>query len=130
LLIEDYAPLRTSLAQGLRESGMAVDEAADGEAGLDLGLVQLGWEVAPAFRDTQAVYHVIWDKLRPPPPGLLDKLKLHYDYVLCLRDNQKESGQRAKTAVPAGGEGVGGARTDRCCPSALAVCREPGNRVA
>jgi len=29
----------------------------------------------------------------------------------CLRPT---SGQRAKTAVPAGGDGVGGARTDRC----------------
>jgi DNA-binding response OmpR family regulator len=34
LLIEDYAPLRKSVAQGLREAGFAVDVAADGEEGL------------------------------------------------------------------------------------------------
>jgi DNA-binding response OmpR family regulator len=31
LVVEDYPPLRRSLSQGLRESGYAVDEAADGE---------------------------------------------------------------------------------------------------
>jgi DNA-binding response OmpR family regulator len=34
LLIEDYAPLRKSLIQGLREAGFAVDSAGDGEEGL------------------------------------------------------------------------------------------------
>ena len=34
LLIEDYAPLRESLQQGLRENGYAVDAAGDGEEGL------------------------------------------------------------------------------------------------
>lgn len=34
LLIEDYEPLRTSLAKGLQENGYAVDAAADGEDGL------------------------------------------------------------------------------------------------
>jgi DNA-binding response OmpR family regulator len=34
LLVEDYAPLRRSLAKGLAEAGFAVDAAADGEAGL------------------------------------------------------------------------------------------------
>ena len=34
LLIEDYAPLRNSLAKGLREAGFAVDASADGEDGL------------------------------------------------------------------------------------------------
>jgi two-component system OmpR family response regulator len=34
LLVEDYAPLRNSLTQGLREAGFAVDAAADGEEGL------------------------------------------------------------------------------------------------
>ena len=31
LLIEDFAPLARSVAQGLREAGYAVDAAADGE---------------------------------------------------------------------------------------------------
>ena len=34
LLIEDYAPLRESLQQGLRENGYAVDSTGDGEEGL------------------------------------------------------------------------------------------------
>jgi DNA-binding response OmpR family regulator len=34
LLIEDYAPLRKSLTQGLREAGFAVDSTGDGEEGL------------------------------------------------------------------------------------------------
>jgi DNA-binding response OmpR family regulator len=34
LVVEDYQPLRESVVQGLREAGYAVDEAADGEAGL------------------------------------------------------------------------------------------------
>jgi DNA-binding response OmpR family regulator len=36
LVVEDFVPLRRSLCQGLRESGYAVDEAADGEEGLAL----------------------------------------------------------------------------------------------
>lgn len=34
LLVEDYAPLRESLAEGLAEAGFAVDSAAEGEEGL------------------------------------------------------------------------------------------------
>jgi DNA-binding response OmpR family regulator len=34
LVVEDYAPLRTSLTQGLREEGFVVEAAADGEEGL------------------------------------------------------------------------------------------------
>lgn len=34
LLVEDYAPLRRSLEQGLREANFAVDASADGEEGL------------------------------------------------------------------------------------------------
>jgi DNA-binding response OmpR family regulator len=34
LLIEDYVPLRRSVAQGLREAGYAVDATGDGEEGL------------------------------------------------------------------------------------------------
>jgi len=36
LVVEDFAPLRRSLCQGLRESGYAVDDASDGEEGLAL----------------------------------------------------------------------------------------------
>jgi DNA-binding response OmpR family regulator len=34
LLVEDYAPLRESVAQALQETGFAVDACADGEVGL------------------------------------------------------------------------------------------------
>lgn len=34
LLVEDYAPLRKSVAQALEEAGLAVDASADGEEGL------------------------------------------------------------------------------------------------
>ena len=34
LLVEDYAPLRESVAQALKEAGFAVDASADGEEGL------------------------------------------------------------------------------------------------
>jgi len=34
LIVEDFQPLRESIALGLREAGFAVDEAADGETGL------------------------------------------------------------------------------------------------
>ncbi len=34
LFVEDYGPLRTSVSQGLREAGFAVDVSADGEEGL------------------------------------------------------------------------------------------------
>ncbi len=41
LVIEDYAPLRRALDQGLREAGFAVDTAADGEDGLAQALTGL-----------------------------------------------------------------------------------------
>jgi DNA-binding response OmpR family regulator len=34
LVVEDYAPIRSSITQGLRENGFSVDAAADGEEGL------------------------------------------------------------------------------------------------
>ena len=34
LLVEDYEPIRTSVAQGLREAGFAVDATGDGQEGL------------------------------------------------------------------------------------------------
>jgi len=36
LLVEDYAPIREAVADGLREAGYAVDAAADGDTGLRL----------------------------------------------------------------------------------------------
>jgi DNA-binding response OmpR family regulator len=65
LVVEDFEPLRESLAQGLREAGYAVDEASDGETGLwhagsgehdvivlDLMLPKLdGWSVLCRLRE-------------------------------------------------------------------------------
>src|SRR4051812_11372034 len=34
LVVEDYAPIRTAVRQGLEEHGFAVDAASDGEEGL------------------------------------------------------------------------------------------------
>jgi DNA-binding response OmpR family regulator len=38
LVVEDSAPIRKSVSQGLREAGYAVDEASDGDHGLRLAL--------------------------------------------------------------------------------------------
>jgi len=57
LLIEDEAPLRRSVAAGLRDTGATVDEAADGEEGLylasefpfDLAIIDLGLPKLPGL---------------------------------------------------------------------------------
>jgi DNA-binding response OmpR family regulator len=73
LLVEDYAPLRTSTAKGLREAGFAVDEASDGEEGLwyarsnpydvvvlDLMLPKVdGMEILRRIRDAGSASHVL-----------------------------------------------------------------------
>lgn len=73
LLIEDYEPLRTSVAQGLREAGLAVDTAADGEEGwwyarsgehdvvvLDLMLPKVdGWTILQRMREQGSKTHVL-----------------------------------------------------------------------
>jgi DNA-binding response OmpR family regulator len=64
LVIEDYAPLRKSLVQGLREAGYAVDEAGDGEAGL--------WQAGSGGHDV-----IILDLMLPKIDGfaILTKLR-------------------------------------------------------
>jgi DNA-binding response OmpR family regulator len=57
LLVEDYEPLRESVAQGLREAGYAVDEAADGEVGL--------WHAESGVHDV-----IILDLMLPKLDGL------------------------------------------------------------
>jgi DNA-binding response OmpR family regulator len=73
LLIEDYAPLRKSLTQGLREAGFAVDSSGDGEEGLwyaqtseydviilDLMLPRLdGLTVLRRLREEGSVVHIL-----------------------------------------------------------------------
>ncbi len=65
LVVEDYAPIRTSVAQGLTEAGFSVDVAVDGEEGwwlartasydvlvLDLMLPKVdGWTILRRLRD-------------------------------------------------------------------------------
>jgi DNA-binding response OmpR family regulator len=64
LVVEDYAPLRDSLAKGLRDSGYAVDATGDGAEGL--------W-----FAEQNAYDVVVLDLMLPNLPGLelLGKLR-------------------------------------------------------
>jgi DNA-binding response OmpR family regulator len=57
LIIEDYDPLRKSIAKGLREAGFAVDAAADGEEGL-------------AFAESAEYDVIILDLMLPKVDGL------------------------------------------------------------
>jgi DNA-binding response OmpR family regulator len=57
LLVEDYAPLRKSVCQGLREAGYAVDATGDGEEGL--------W-----YADTGDYDAIILDLMLPSVDGL------------------------------------------------------------
>src|SRR5690606_37436292 len=73
LIVEDYAPLRSSTVKGLREAGFAVDEAGDGEEGLwyarsnpydviilDIMLPKLdGLEILRRLRDAGNTSHVL-----------------------------------------------------------------------
>mgnify|MGYP006291243387 FL=1 len=65
LLVEDYDPVRTSVAQGLREAGFAVDATGDGEEGL--------W-----FARTGEYDAVVLDLMLPGTDGLT--------ILGCLRD--------------------------------------------
>jgi len=75
LVIEDFEPLRTSLAQGLREAGFAVDAQADGESGL--------WQAQSNDYDV-----LILDLMLPRMDGLsvLRRLRAgkHKSHVLIL----------------------------------------------
>ena len=63
LLIEDYAPLRKSVAKGLREAGFAVDTTGDGEEGL--------WQATSGEYDA-----IILDIMLPGMDGLTVLKKL------------------------------------------------------
>ncbi|HEV8378764.1 MAG TPA: response regulator [Tepidisphaeraceae bacterium] len=83
LVIEDFEPLRSSLAQGLREAGFAVDAEADGESGL--------WQAESNDYDV-----VILDLMLPRLDGLsiLKRLRAngHRAHVLVLtaRDTSQD----------------------------------------
>jgi len=73
LIVEDYEPLRTSLVQGLREAGYAVDATGNGEEGfwfadsgdydviiLDLMLPELdGWTITKRLRARGRRSHIL-----------------------------------------------------------------------
>ncbi len=79
LIVEDYAPLRVSLAKGLREAGFAVDLAADGEEAL--------WHALDADYDA-----IVLDLMLPRIDGLsvLERLrkqgKQTHVLILTARD--------------------------------------------
>jgi DNA-binding response OmpR family regulator len=73
LVVEDFEPLRESIAQGLREADYAVDCAADGEVGLwhaqsdehdviilDLMLPKVdGWSILKTLRQKRCPAHIL-----------------------------------------------------------------------
>ena len=79
LIVEDYAPLRLSLAKGLREAGYAVDEAGDGEVAL--------WQAGGSQFDA-----IILDLMLPKVDGLTVLTRLRKDgydrpiLILTARD--------------------------------------------
>jgi DNA-binding response OmpR family regulator len=83
LVIEDYAPLRKSLVQGLREAGYAVDEAGDGETGL--------WQARSGGHDV-----IVLDLMLPKIDGfaILQKLREQkcpaHILVLTARDTEQD----------------------------------------
>jgi DNA-binding response OmpR family regulator len=83
LVVEDFQPLRESIAQGLREAGYAVDEAPDGEQGL--------WHAKSGEHDV-----VILDIMLPRRDGLSvlkelrrEKSDVHV-LVLTARDTPQD----------------------------------------
>ena len=64
LVVEDFSPLRSSIARGLREAGFAVDDVADGTQGL-------------AFAETGAYDAIVLDVMLPGVDGftILERLR-------------------------------------------------------
>jgi DNA-binding response OmpR family regulator len=83
LVIEDFAPLRKSLVQGLREAGYAVDEAGDGETGL--------WRARSGGHDV-----IVLDLMLPKIDGfaILQKLREQkcpaHILVLTAKDTEQD----------------------------------------
>ncbi len=96
MLIEDYAPLRKSVSQGLWEAGFAVDVAADGQDGLwhaqsgdydvivlDLMLPQIdGLTILQRLRDSGRSAHVLILTARDAVPDRVRGLELGADDYL------------------------------------------------
>jgi DNA-binding response OmpR family regulator len=83
LVIEDYLPLLSSVSQGLREAGYAVDTATDGQTGFDCA-------------DSTAYDAVILDLMLPKLDGitLLQRLRGHKNttpvLILTARDRVED----------------------------------------
>ena len=106
LVVEDFEPLRESLAQGLREAGYAVDEASDGETGLwhagsgehdvivlDLMLPKLdGWSILRTLRGQRCPSQILVltakdttdDKVRGLESGADDYLVKPFEFPELL----------------------------------------------
>jgi DNA-binding response OmpR family regulator len=83
LVVEDFAPLRESLVQGLRESGYAVDESGDGRDGL--------WHARSGEHDV-----IVLDIMLPKLDGLSVLKQLRQDHcpamilLLTARDTSED----------------------------------------
>jgi DNA-binding response OmpR family regulator len=96
LVIEDFAPLRKSLVQGLAEAGFAVDSADNGEDGLwlgqsaehdvivlDLMLPRLnGLEILKALRKKSSPAHILILTAKDTPADRISGLNLGADDYL------------------------------------------------
>ena len=93
LVVEDYAPLRKSLVQGLRESGYAVDEAGDGETAL--------WLAQSGEHDV-----VVLDLMLPKIDGLtvLQKLRANKSPALVLILTARDTEQDKITGLDRGAD--------------------------
>jgi DNA-binding response OmpR family regulator len=93
LVVEDYAPLRDSLAKGLRDSGYAVDATGDGAEGL--------W-----YAENHPYDVIVLDLMLPNLPGLelLGKLRAAGNTVAVLVLTAKDSIQDRVAGLDVGAD--------------------------